>query len=172
MLSHFPTQPNRASQSVPLAQNPDMKATLKCDTSSTRQVKCQLVDEKKLLGLIIRSDLKWVSNTENMVNKANKRLWIQRRLKYLGAQGIDLVDIYTKQIRSVLELAVPACHSGITLVEQINIERVQRCAAHIILGEDYNSYKEALKTLGLGTLKSRRDKLSLNFGKKAEKQNG
>ena len=39
VLSHFPTQPNRASQSVPLAQNPDMKATLKCATSSTRQVK-------------------------------------------------------------------------------------------------------------------------------------
>ena len=129
----------------------------------------EVVDEIKLLGLVIRSDLKWVSNTENIVNKANKRLWILRRLKYLGAQGIDLVDIYIKQIRSVLELAVPAWHSGITLVEQIDIERVQRCAAHIILGEDYNSYKEALKTLGLGTLKSRRDKLCLNFGKKAEK---
>ena len=129
----------------------------------------EVVDEIKLLGLVIRSDLKWVSNTENIVNKANKRLWILRRLKYLGAQGIDLVDIYIKQIRSVLELAVPAWHSGITLVEQIDIERVQRCAAHIILSEDYISYKEALKTLGLGTLKSRRDKLCLNFGKKAEK---
>ena len=102
------SKPKITSQSLLLAQNPDMKATLKCDTSSTRQVKCQLVDEKKLLGLIIRSDLKWVSNTENMVNKANKRLWILRRLKYLGAQGIDLDDIQTMQIKSVLEFAVPA----------------------------------------------------------------
>ena len=46
----------------------------------------EVVDELRLLGLIIRSDLKWVSNTEQIVKKANKRLWIIRRLKYLGAQ--------------------------------------------------------------------------------------
>ena len=49
-----------------------------------------VVDELRLLGLIIRSDLKWVSNTEQIVKKANKRLWIIRRLKYLGAQRCDL----------------------------------------------------------------------------------
>ena len=104
----------------------------------------EVVDEIRLLGLIIRSDLKWISNTENMVKKANKRLWILRRLKFLGAQEHDLVDIFIKQIRSVLELAVPAWHSGITLAEQIKIERIQKSAAHIILGHSYESYKDAL----------------------------
>ena len=64
---------------------------------------------------------------------------------------------------------MPAWHSGITLAEQIEIERIQKSAAHIILGERYESYKDALTTLGLDTLKSRRDKLSLKFGGKAEK---
>ena len=107
----------------------------------------EVVDEIRLLGIIIRSDMKWMANTENMVMKANKRLWILRRLKYLGAQEPDLVDIYTKQIRSVLELAVPVWSSGITLSEQIDLERIRRSATHIILGEDFVSYKEALKTL-------------------------
>ena len=132
-------------------------------------VELEVVDEVRLLGLIIRSDLKWVSNTENMVTKANKKLWIIRRLKYLGAEVPDLVDIYIKQIRSILELAVPVWHDSITLAEQTDIERIQKSATCIILGDTYVSYREALKSLGIDSLKSRRDKLCLKFGKKAEK---
>ena len=80
-----------------------------------------------------------------------------------------LVDIYTKQIRSIVELAVPAWHGAITLAEQIDLERTQKCAAHIILGEDYESYRKALLRLDLDTLHNRRDKLCLKFGKKSEK---
>ena len=36
----------------------------------------EVVDEIRLLGLVIRSDLRWMSNTDSMVKKANKRLWI------------------------------------------------------------------------------------------------
>ena len=46
----------------------------------------EVVDDIRLIGLILRSDMKWMSNTENMVKKANKRIWILRRLKYLGAE--------------------------------------------------------------------------------------
>ena len=121
----------------------------------------EVVEEIRLLGIILRADMKWIANTENMVVKANKRLWILRRLKFLGAQQMDLVDIYSKQIRSVLELAVPAWHEGLMLAEQIDIERIQKYAAHIILGSNYETYKPAVKTLGLDTLRSRRDKLCL-----------
>ena len=34
----------------------------------------EIVEETKLLGLIIRSDLSWSSNTEYMINRANKKL--------------------------------------------------------------------------------------------------
>ena len=81
------------------------------------------------------------------------------------------MDIYVKQIRSVLELAVPAWHSGINHTEKIDIERIQKSAAHIILGEEYESYRQAIKTLGLNSLVDSREKLCLKFALKAEKHN-
>ena len=46
----------------------------------------------------------------------------------------ELKDVFIKQIRSVLELAVAVCHSSITLSERADIERVQNSALHVILG--------------------------------------
>ena len=94
-------------------------------------------------------------------------MWILRRLKNHGAEIKDLKDVYFKQIRSILELAVPAWHPGLTVKNSMDIERVQRAALHIILGEDYRSYSFALTTLKMESLSSRRVKLCLRFGKKA-----
>ena len=129
----------------------------------------EVVEEMRILGIIIRSDMKWYSNTDSIVTRANKKLWMLRRLKYLGAEDDDLVDIYEKQIRSLLELAVPAWQGSITQGEKMDIERVQKCALYIILGSRYESYKNALKTLTLENLDERRNKLCLKFSKKAEK---
>ena len=54
-------------------------------------------------------------------------------------------------------------------MEQTNLERIQKCAAHIIIGDSYTSYKDALKSLELKSLKSRRENLCMKFAKKAEK---
>ena len=131
--------------------------------------KLETVDEMKLLGLSIRSDMKWNSNTSNMVKKASKRLWILRRLKQLGATTHNLVEVYTKQIRCILELAAPAWQGGISQSEKQDLERVQKCAAHIILGNVYTSYKNALEILNLDSLEVRRMNLALKFAVKAEK---
>ena len=88
----------------------------------------EFVNEIKLLGLTIRSDIKWTSNTQNMIVKANKKFWILRRLKSFGAKEIDLVDVYSKQISCILELA-----------ERNALERVQKCACYIIVGNQYFS---------------------------------
>ena len=105
----------------------------------------EVVEEMRLLGLILRSDLTWHANTDNMVTKANKRLWMLRRLHALGAETDDMVDIYSTQIRSVLELAVPAWHGSISQGERLEIERVQKSAFYIILGDSFLSYRNALK---------------------------
>ena len=55
-------------------------------------------------------------------------------------------------MRSLLELAVPVWHSGITLEQQITIERVKKCALSVILGKGYISYDDALKETNLSTL--------------------
>ena len=76
-----------------------------------------LVEQTKLLGVIIRSDLKWIDNTEYIVKRAYKKLWILRRLKNLGAGPDELIDLYIKQICCLLELAAPVWHGSLTLIE-------------------------------------------------------
>ena len=129
----------------------------------------ELVSQTKLLGLVITNDLKWAPNTTYLVKKAYKRLWMLRRLKNLGANQKSLCAVYIKQIRCVLEMAVPAWNGSITLREKVQIERVQKCAFHIILGDSYNSYENALDHLNLETLEERRFNLSLKFALKVEK---
>ena len=125
----------------------------------------EVVEEMRVLGVIITSDMKWAANTHHMVSRANKKLWVLRRLKNSGASEEDLVDIYCKQIRSLLEMAVPAWHGGLNNDDQLDIERVQKSACHIILDRNYTSYRSALNYLCLESLKERSDKLCL---KKAE----
>jgi hypothetical protein len=129
----------------------------------------EVVEEMRVLGITITSDINWATNTHNMVTRANKKLWVLRRLKNSGAKQVDLVDIYCKQVRSLLEFGLPAWHGGITNGEKIDIERIKKSACHIILGGYYTSYKNALKTLCLDPLSVRRDSLCLTFAKKAEK---
>ena len=92
----------------------------------------ELVEEIRLLGLTLRSDMKWTSNTEQITKKAYTKLWMMRRLKVLGANQKQLIDVYKKHVRSLLELAVPAWQGSITQSERIEIERVQKAAFHIL----------------------------------------
>ena len=121
----------------------------------------EVVDEIRLLGVKISSDLKWAKNTEEMVKRASNKLWILRRLKGLGAKKQVLVDIYIKHCRSILEYAVPVWQASITVVERLNLERVQKMALHIILGDSYQNYPNALQITGLDTLEIRREKICL-----------
>ena len=84
----------------------------------------EIVEETKLLGVILRSDLSWKSNTSYMVKRANKKLWSLRRLKGLGAKNNDLIDVFIKQVRSILENAVQVWHPGLTEDEKNKIESV------------------------------------------------
>ena len=131
--------------------------------------KLENVEEIKLLGVVLRSDMKWTANTDSITEKSYKRLWVLQRLKVLGASTSDLVDVFVKQVRPVLEYAVPVWHSGITQYESDAIERVQKAASKIILQDKYKSYCTALKTLNLQPLQDRREKLCTKFALQAEK---
>ena len=125
-----------------------------------------LVEETKLLGVVVRSDLGWSSNTDYIVGRANNKLWFLRRLKKLGANEDDLKDVYVKQIRSILEFAVPVWHNSLNGEDRVKIERVQKSALYIILGESYQSYTSALKSIQLESLFRRLQKLCTTFAKK------
>ena len=92
-----------------------------------------------------------------------------RRLSKLGATEGEMLDVYQKQVRSILEMAVPVWQAGLTQQDAKQIERVQRTAFHIILGEEYGDYENALKELECDRLTDRRYKLCENFVKKAAK---
>ena len=92
-----------------------------------------------------------------------------RRLKGLGASEAEMLDVYQKQVRSVLELAIPVWQPAKTKQETKQIERVQRRAFYIILGDDYTNYEDALDTLECDNLDVRRVKLCENFARKAFK---
>ena len=77
--------------------------------------------------------------------------------------------IYIKQCRSILEFAVPAWHGAIKGAERLDIERVQKGALHIILGEQYDGYQSALDATNLETLELRRNNICLKFAQRAEK---
>ena len=127
------------------------------------------VHEAKLLGLILRDDLSWKSNTAFLTKKAYKRMLILKNLYAFDVPIEDMVEIYTLYIRSVVEQSAVVWHSSLSKGEQLDLERVQKVALRIILKDEYTSYSDALLLTGLETLKSRRKKLCLNFAKKCVK---
>ena len=78
-------------------------------------------------------------------------MWILRRLYRLNLDICFLVDVYKKEVRSLLEIAVPAWHSGLTVDQAQEIERTQKVAMFIILGEKLPS-EQARFLLGLEPL--------------------
>ena len=134
----------------------------------------EVVSETKLLGLILTNDLKWGGNTDYICKKAYKKMWTLRRMKVLDVEPLVILDVYIKEIRSVLELAVPAWHSGLTQKQEADIERVQRVAVNVILsdcltGRCEYTYDMALVILEIEPLEMRRSKLCNTFAKKTLK---
>ena len=77
----------------------------------------------------------WHDNTEYVCKKGYECLWMLMRLRSLGASESELVDVYEKQIRSVLELAVA------DRTHQIKIkligEGIEDCLLHHTWAEIY-----------------------------------
>ena len=94
------------------------------------------VKEAKVLGLTITDDLKWNAHVEQIVKKANKRLFLLTLLKRAGVDCKDIVDMYTSLIRPVLEYACPVFHAALPKYLQHEIESVQKRALTTICGLD------------------------------------
>ena len=125
----------------------------------------------KLLGVIVSDSLKWGPNTDFICKRAKSKIWLLRNMKESGLTDSQVVDAYKKEVRSLLELAVPVWNSGLTQSQCLQIERVQKNALSAILGFRYISYKHALKSLSLEELSVRREKICLKFISKNLKGN-
>ena len=125
------------------------------------QLEC--IPDTKLLGVVVSQDLKWHKNTAYVCQKARQKLWILRRLQNFDLNTYQLFDVYIKEVRSILELAVPVWHSGLTNKQTADIESVQKVALKIILQDEYVNYQLACATLSTQTLEERRIKLCKKF---------
>ena len=120
-----------------------------------------MVEQMKLLGVIIMSDLKWHENTRHITKKAFGRLWSIERIRSMGASAETLWDVYCKQVRSVLEFTAVVWSSGLTQENSTQIERIQKSAFAVIMGVQYASNEKSCAKLSMETLYNRREKLAL-----------
>ena len=124
------------------------------------------VGHYKLLGVFISSDLSWIKYCEYVLAKANKRLYAfnLRVLRKCGVACQDLVQVYCRLVRSVIEYAAPVW-ADLRIYLSKTLELIQKRAFNIIFpGLPYNV---ALSRSGLLPLSQRRkkscQKLKQNF---------
>ena len=129
----------------------------------------EVVDETKLLGVYITSDLKWNRNTEQLVKDANKRMRVLHNAAKFTNNVNDLLVIYKTFIRSKLEQSSSVWHSSLSKINVSDLERVQKSACKLILKERYIGYEDSLRKLNIDSLCERREKLMLKFAKKGLK---
>ena len=80
--------------------------------------KLEQVRVTKLLGLIIRDDLSWKSNTDELTRRAYSRMLTLKNLDKFDVPLADLVQIYNLYVRSVVEQSAVVWHPSITKGEQ------------------------------------------------------
>ena len=131
--------------------------------------KLDQVEATKIVGVWLTSDLKWDKNTREMSKRAYSRISMLTKLKYVGVHTDDLIEIYILYIRSVLEYCAVVWHSSLTVELARRLEMVQKTCLRVILGEEYDSYEDALDSCNIKTLFERREARCLTFARRCLK---
>ena len=129
----------------------------------------EVIDSTKLLGTIISNNLSWDLNIANIVRKANSRMQLLRQVASFGTSQSELKDIYILFIRSLLEQSATVWHSSLTENNISDLERIQKTAVKIMLGDKFQSYEQGLNKLDMENLSERRQNLCLSFAQKCVK---
>ena len=118
------------------------------------------------MGFIFGTSATVKPHIEHMLQKARRKLWTLRHVKKSGFGTEDLLKVFNTIVRSTLEYAVPTYHPMLTGELRDSIERIQKQACKIIFGWD-SDYDTLVSSGRIESLDSRREKLTLNFAKKA-----
>ena len=145
---------------VSFLKNPPLPEILSVNDS----ILCN-VQNIKILGIIIQSNLKWNLHIDDLVKRCNRKLYMLRKLKKFNLPLKDLVTIYAGYIRPILEYCAPVFHSSLTKEQSNSLEKIQRRVCKIILGYEYINYLHACQICNLPTLEERRLKLCIKFAK-------
>ena len=123
-----------------------------------------IISQTKLLGTTITDDLKWNVNTKELVKKGNQRMLLLRKSSEFTNSVEDLKIIYKAYVRNLVEQSSVVWGSSLSDENKTDLERVQKNACRIILGNQYTDYENALNKIGLETLEERRKTPALRFG--------
>ena len=123
------TEENKMKLNVKKSNIMIFNFTLDFQFSSRLYLENKLLDtinQTKLLGTVITTDLKWHENTEVIVKRAYQRMIILHKLYSFNVAVSDLVHIYILYIRSILEHSCQVGHCSVTEEEISDLERVQK----------------------------------------------
>ena len=110
-----------------------------------------VVQQCKLLGVHLSTEMNWNIHVVEIIKKANKCIFIIRRAKQFQFSLRTIITLYQWYVRTTLEYAAPVWHPGLTEQQHGQLERVQRRCVRIMLGQQYQGYEAALEQLHLST---------------------
>ena len=84
----------------------------------------ETVDNVKLLGM--SSDLTWNAHIEEVIKKANKRLYFIVQLKRAKVPLKELALFYTTCVRSVIDYAIPAFYHALPKYLKMELVRLEK----------------------------------------------
>ena len=122
-----------------------------------------VVNKMKILGTTINNKLDWNENCKNLISRVNKRMVFLQKILSFGANQREMVHLWITYCRSVLEQSAVVWQGGLTSKNRRDLERTQKSFTKLILKNRFTTYEQALISLNLSTLDSRRDQLSLKF---------
>ena len=118
----------------------------------------------KLLGFVFSDKPTVSSQVENLIMKATKRMFVLRHYSKL-LPGTDLIRLYRRLVRSILEYSLVAYHFMLTQSQSNDLENIQKKCLHCMFAYQKH-YKQLLEESGLATLISRRENAVLKFAQK------
>ena len=125
----------------------------------------QVVDKIKILGTTFNNKITWDENCSIIIRKVKARMQLLRKVWSFGSSVTEMVHLWRTYCLSILEQSCVVWGNLLTEDNKLDLERTQKSFCKLVLEEDYKNYENALITLQLETLDSRRKKLTLNFAK-------
>ena len=129
----------------------------------------EVIKSTRLLGTVVQDNLCWDLNTKEIVKKANARMELLRKVAAFCDNQDELKNIYILFVRSILEQSATVWHSSLSEENKNDLERVQKTALKVIMGQRYKSYRNALNQMNLENLNDRRENLCLTFAQRSSR---
>ena len=119
------------------------------------------VNNTKLLGLWLSSDLTWTKHVKEITKRASSRLYLLSQAKHASISPNDRVGLYKALVRPIIEYACPVWHPGLPKYLDRSLETIQARVLRTVFPDLL--YDDALIVADLPTLADRRTELTLNF---------